>query len=299
MSGITARVRHMNSARGILMMITAMFMFSFIDAQAKVLSQHLPVLQIAWARHFGLLIVVAVFFWPRNGRAVLRSSRPGLQVLRGVMVVSSTVLFLVAISFVPLADAVAVSFVAPLVVTALGSLLLKERAGIRRWIAVLVGFAATIIIIRPGMGVLHPAALLVLGAASLFGLYQIMARFLSDTDDAATTLSYTAITGAVILTLALPFVWVWPDSLLHAAMLAGLGLWAAAAELAVIKAFEAAPGAVVAPFQYTMIVWATIYGFVLFADLPDAWTLAGAAILVATGLFSFFREAPTAGTASG
>ena len=120
-----------------------------------------------------------------------------------------------------------------------------------------------------------------------------MARFLSDTDDASTTLSYTAITGAILLTLVVPFVWVWPASPLDAAMLAGLGLWAAAGEFAVIKAFEAAPGAVVAPFQYTSIVWATFYGFVLFADLPDAWTLVGAAILIASGLYTLRRESRT------
>ena len=171
MSGITARARGTNNARGILLMIVAIFMFSFLDAQAKYLSQHLPVLQIAWARNFGLLIVVAVVFWPRHGRAVLRSSRPGLQLLRGIMVVLASVLFLIALSLVPLADVVAVSFVAPLVVTAMSSVILKERAGARRWIAVLVGFAATMIIIRPGLGVLHPAAFLALGSASLFGLY--------------------------------------------------------------------------------------------------------------------------------
>ena len=280
----------MDSTRGILMMILAFFMFSLVDAQAKYLSQHLPVLQIAWARFFGILVVVAVIFWPRHGRAVLRSGSPRLQLFRGALVVCSTVLFLIAIKFVPLADAVAVSFVAPMVVTALSSLLLKERAGARRWIAVLIGFAATIIIIRPGLGVLHPAAFLVIGAASCFGLYQIMVRFLSDTDDASTTLSYTAITGAVILTVVLPFVWVWPASVLEAAIFASIGLWAAVAEFAVIKAFEAAPGSVVAPFQYTMIIWATIYGFLLFGDLPDGWTIVGAAILVATGIYSFHRE---------
>ncbi len=289
----------MNSAFGIVMMITAMFMFSLLDAQAKYLSQSLHVLQIAWARHFGLLIVVAVVFWPRHGRAVLRTTRPGLQLLRGVMVVSSTVLFLIAIKFVPLAEAVAVSFVAPFVVAALGGLLLKEQAGIRRWVAVLMGFAGTMIVIRPGFGVLHPAAFLVLGAASLFAGYQILARFMSDADNAGTTLSYTAIAGAAVLTLVVPFVWVWPATPLEAAMLAGLGLWGAAAEFAVIKAFEAAPGAVVAPFQYTMIIWATFYGFIVFADIPDVWTIVGAAVLIATGLYSFYQERPRTRVVSG
>lgn len=291
MTEIGVRVRGMNNGRGILLMLTAMFMFSLLDAQAKLLSQSLPVMQITWARHFGLMVVVALVFWPRHGRRVLRSSRPALQMLRGLMVLGSSVLFLVAISFVPLADAASVAFVAPLLVTGLSGLLLKERAGRRRWIVVVIGLAATLIIIRPGMGVLHPAVFLVLGAASMFALYQIMTRIMSDTDDAATTLSYTAIVGAVIMTAIVPFVWVWPASGRELAMLAGLGLWAAIAEFAVIKAFETAPGAVVAPFQYSMIVWATFYGFTLFGELPDGWTLLGAAILIATGLFSYYRDA--------
>lgn len=292
MTEIGVRVRGMNNGRGILLMLTAMFMFSLLDAQAKLLSQSLPVMQITWARHFGLMVVVALVFWPRHGRRVLRSSRPALQALRGLMVLGSSVLFLVAISFVPLADAASVAFVAPLLVTGLSGLLLKERAGRRRWIVVVIGLAATLIIIRPGMGVLHPAVFLVLGAASMFALYQIMTRIMSDTDDAATTLSYTAIVGAVIMTAIVPFVWVWPASGRELAMLAGLGLWAAIAEFAVIKAFETAPGAVVAPFQYSMIVWATFYGFTLFGELPDGWTLLGAAILIGTGLFSYYRDAP-------
>ncbi len=292
MTGITVRARGMNNGRGILLMLTAVFMFSLLDAQAKLLSQSLPVMQITWARHFGLLVVVALVVWPRHGRRALRSSRPGLQILRGLMVLGSSVLFLVAISFVPLADAVSVTFVAPLLVTGLSGLLLKERAGRRRWIVVIIGLAATLIIIRPGLGVLHPAAFLVLGAASMFALYQIMTRIMSDTDDAATTLSYTAIVGAVIMTAIVPFVWVWPASGRELAMLAGLGVWAAGAEFAVIKAFETAPGAVVAPFQYSMIVWATFYGFTLFGELPDGWTLLGAAILIATGLYSYYRDAP-------
>lgn len=287
-----ARARGTHNTRAILLMLFAVFAFALIDVQAKFLSQHLPVMQIAWARHLGMLAVIALIFWPRHGRQVFRTRHPALQVLRGVFVVTATILFLIAIKFVPLADAVALTFIGPLLVTALSSVFMKEHAGLRRWLAVLAGFAATMIIIRPGAGVFHPAAFLALGAASMFAGYQLLGRVTSTADNAATTLTYTALVGAAVLTAVVPFVWQTPATLTHAAMLAGLGLWAAVAEFAIVKAFEVATGPTIAPFQYTMIIWATFYGFVFFGDLPDFWTLIGTAILVASGLYAFYRETP-------
>ena len=209
-------VRGDDRRRGIAFMVLAMFLFAFVDAQAKYLSERLPVLQIAWALHFGMFVAVAVVIWPRTGLAILRTRRPKLQLLRGVLVVLSSVLFLTAISFVPLADAVAVSFVAPLIITVLSALILREPVGLRRWLAVAVGFAGAVIVTRPGLGVIHPAAFLVVCSASAFALYQVLARMISDTEDVRTTLSYTVIVGAVILTVLLPFNWVWPASPLDA-----------------------------------------------------------------------------------
>ena len=292
-------VRGDDRRRGMAFMLLAAVLFSFVDAQAKYLSEHLPVLQIAWARHFGMFVAVAVVIWPRTGLAILRTRRPKLQLLRGVLVILSSVLFITAISFVPLADAVAVSFVAPLMVTVLSALILSEPVGLRRWLAVAVGFAGAMIVTRPGLGVIHPAAFLVAIAAAAFAFYQVVARLISDTEDVRTTLSYTVIVGAVILTALLPFNWVWPAGPLDAVILASIGLWAAGAEYAVLKAFVVAPGAVVAPLQYTMLVWSTLYGFLLFADLPDALTLVGAAVLIATGLYTYHREGKRAPALTG
>ena len=292
-------VRGDDRRRGIAYMVLAGVLFSFVDAQAKYLSETLPVLQIAWARHTGMFVAVVAVIWPRTGLAVLRTRRPKLQLLRGVLVVFSSVLFIAAISFVPLADAVAVSFVAPLLVTVLSALILSEAVGLRRWLAVGVGLVGALIVTRPGLGVIHPAAFLVVIAAAAFALYQVLARLISDTEDLRTTLSYTVIVGAVILTVLLPFNWVKPAGLLDTLILASLGLWAAGAEYAVLKAFIVAPGAVVAPLQYTMLVWGTLYGFLLFADLPDVWTLVGAAILIATGLYTYYREGKRAAVPTG
>ena len=281
--------RRSEGTRGILYMLLAMFLYSAVDAQAKYLSQHLPILEIAWFRQLGLLIGVFGIIAVR-GRAVLRTRRLGLQLLRGALVVSSSILFILAVSYVPLADAVAVSFVAPLIVTMLGAVLLRERVGIRRWLAVIVGFTGAMIVLRPGMGVLHPAALLVLGAAALFACRQVLSRFLSDTDHVTTTLVYTAIAGSALVSIPLPFVWKTPESLLHIAMLASIGILAAVGEFLVIKALEVAEAVVVAPVQYTMLLWSTGYGYLLFADLPDGWTIVGSLIVVGSGIYTFHRE---------
>jgi len=149
-----------------------------------------------------------------RGAAILRTRRPALQVIRGGLAASSATLFIVAVSFVPLADAIAVSFVAPFIVTVLGALVLREPVGIRRWSAVTIGFLGTMIVIRPGMGVIHPAVMLVVLAAILFALRQILSRVLSGTDRIETTVAYTALVGSLLLTMPLPFVWRWPATTL-------------------------------------------------------------------------------------
>ncbi|MGF1626020.1 MAG: DMT family transporter [Alphaproteobacteria bacterium] len=282
-------MRRSESGRGIAYMLLAMFLMAAVDAQAKYLSQSLPVLQVAWFRQLGLFLgvlgIIAV-----HGVGVLATRRPALHALRGTLAVGSSILFIVAITYVPLVDAVAVSFVAPLVVTVLGALVLREPVGIRRWLAVIVGFAGAMIVLRPGLGVVHPAALLVLAAAVLFAARQVLSRVLSDTEGILTTLAYTAITGTALLTLSLPFVWQTPQTWTQIALLASMGALAGIGELFVIKALEVAQAVVVAPVQYTMLLWSTGYGYLLFADLPDLWTLVGSLVVVASGIYTFQRE---------
>ncbi|NNG04119.1 MAG: DMT family transporter [Inquilinus sp.] len=270
-------------------MAAGMFLFSAVDTQAKFLTETLHPIQIVWTRQLGLLIGVVVLLALR-GVAVLRTRHPGLQIVRGGLAASSATLFIVAVSFVPLADAVAVSFVAPFIVTVFGALVLREPVGLRRWAAVTIGFIGTLIVIRPGLGVIHPAVALVLLAATLFALRQILSRVLSGTDRTATTVAYTALVGSLMLTVPLPFVWRWPTTTLEVALLAGIAVLAALAELLVIKALEVAQAVVVAPVHYTLLIWGTMYGYLVFSQLPDLWTWAGALIIVATGLYTLHRE---------
>ena len=266
-----------------------MFLFSAVDTQAKFLTETLHPIQIVWSRQLGLLIGVLILLAVR-GVSVLRTRHPGLQILRGCLAASSAALFIAGVSFVPLADAVAVSFVAPFIVTVLGALTLREPVGLRRWAAVAIGFLGAMIVIRPGLGVIHPAVMLVLAAAALFALRQILSRVLSGSDRTMTTIAYTALVGSLVLTGPLPFVWQWPTETIEIVLLASIAILAALAELLVIKALEVAQAVVVAPVQYTLLLWGTMYGYLVFSQLPDLWTWVGALIIVATGFYTLHRE---------
>ncbi|MEZ5668203.1 MAG: DMT family transporter [Alphaproteobacteria bacterium] len=281
--------RRKDSGLGIAYMACCFLVFSTIDTMSKYLVQELPVLQVAWTRQLGLLLGVMPLLLLR-GRTLLQTTRPLLQCVRGLLTIGSSVLFIFAIRFVPLADALAVSFIAPLVVTILGATLLGETVGIRRWTAVAVGFVGAIIVVRPGMGVVHPAALLVLVAASMFAGRQVITRLLGDRDGNMTTMAYTAIAGVVALSLPLPFVWQTPSSALAIGLLAAIAALGAVGEYLAIKALEVAEAVVVAPTQYTLLIWGTVYGYAVFGDLPDGWTVAGAAIIVASTAYTFYRE---------
>jgi drug/metabolite transporter (DMT)-like permease len=198
-------------------------------------------------------------------------------------------LFVAGVSVMSLVDTTSILLTNPLIVTALSVPLLGEKVGPRRWACVAAGCVGALIIIRPGFGVMQWAALLPLGAACCFALFQIITRRLSQTDAPLTTLFYTISVGTPVTTLIMPFVWVMPDWqgwLLMAAM----GLIGGVSHFTLIKAFATAPAAVVSPFTYTNLLWATVFGFIIFGELPDRWTVIGALIIVVSGLYAFFRE---------
>lgn len=277
------------SGPGILLMTGGMFLFGAVDALAKLLTAGLDPIQIAWARQGGLLVVVLPMLLVR-GRSILHTKRPGLQILRGTIAGVSPVLFISALNYVELADAIAVAFVAPFMVTVMGGLLLGEPVGAKRWIAVSIGFLGALIVIRPGLGIVHPAVGLVFIAAAMFAVRQIMSRTLSQSDPIETTICYTALAGVGVLTIPVIFVWTWPipgDTLL---LLACVALLAAGGEMMVIKALEIAEAVVVAPMQYTLLLWGSLYGYLLFGTVPDLWTWVGAGVIVVSGLYAMRLE---------
>lgn len=265
-----------------------MLLFVSMDTIAKYLTQFYPVVQVAWGRFFFHGVWVMLYLGPRL-RQLAIANRPGLQVLRGGCLLATTVLFFAGLHLLPLANASALMLVGPLMVTALSVPLLGEFVGPRRWASVAVGFVGALIIIRPGSGVFQMAALLPLAAASFYALYQIATRKLSTLDQPLTTLLYTVSVGVPVTTLALPWFWVTPD-LGGWLLMISVGLLGGLSHFTLIKAFGHAPAAVLTPFSYSNLVWATLLGFLVFSELPDYWTVLGAVIIVSSGLYIFHRE---------
>lgn len=275
-------------AVAILLILGTMAIFVTTDTLAKYLMQTYSVAEVTWARFVFHMPVVLALMAAQRSRTVFRSRNLRNQIGRSVTQLASTLLFFLAIAYLPLATAVAIAFVQPLLVTALSVPLLGEKVGPRRWAAVVAGFAGALIIVRPGAG-MHWAALLPLCMAFTSGLNQVMTRRVAVLDQPATSLLYNAVLGVAVMSLAAPFDWRPPDGA-GWAMLAAVGLLGGAGHMLMILAFARAPASLLAPFSYTQLVWATLFGLVLFGDLPDRWTIIGAAVIVGSGLYVLYRE---------
>ncbi len=282
---------------GIFLMVGAMSVVPFMDSIAKELSDHIPILQVVWARyffHFCLILPVALL---RYGPKQLLPKQQSLQLLRGALLLASTILFFAALAKMPMADALALIFVSPLIVTTLSPWVLGETVGARRRIAVLVGFFGAMLIIRPGFGTIQWPALLALGAGIVFGLYFLATRRLAGSAPPLVTLTYTAAVGALVMSLTVPLVWVTP-SLLDLGAMALMGLIAACGHFLLIKSFDFASASLLAPFTYSEIIMTTLLGFVFFGDFPDRWTWAGITVIICSGVYISVRERATGATPS-
>jgi drug/metabolite transporter (DMT)-like permease len=273
---------------GILWMLSASLLFATQDAIVKYLSADYSLAQLVWARFALALAAIVVVTGPRL-RAILVTRRPGLQVVRGVLLLAMMGLFYASLGLIPLADATSILFLGPLIVATLSVPLLGEHVGPRRWTAVVIGFVGALIIVRPGQGAMEAAALMPLGAAFLFGFYQIVTRLLNRTDRPLTTLTYSALCATLVTSALVPFHWqADPDATAWVLMVA-LGVIGAISQFALIKAYEVAPAATVAPLFYVSLIWAVGYGYALFGDFPDLWTVIGALVITGSGLYVFHR----------
>ena len=214
---------------------------------------------------------------------MLRTDFPAMQLLRGVLLTAGTVLIIIAYRTMPIAEAQAISFIHPVLLTLLAVLFLGERVGPLGWIAVLLGFSGVLIIIRPGGGLFTPAALLPLGLALCYSSYQILTRMISRKEDSINSLFCVLLVGTLVMSLALPFSWVAPTSkgLFFFAL---IGMTSGLGHFTIIKALEYAPASLVAPIAYIQLLWISILGVLVFGDFPDFVTLAGIATVVAGGL---------------
>lgn len=274
--------------RGILLSLLATTVFAASDTTAKFLTASMPVVEIAWIRY---LVFVAFAAWlarsPDLGTLWPRSL--GLQVLRGLCVVGSAVLFVFGISSMQIAQASTISFISPLLITVLSIPILGEVVGARRWAATGAGLLGVVIVARPGPGGFQPGALFGVASSTCWALGLVITRKMAGSERPATTLLWSAAVGMLVLSLLLPFVFAWPTPSQWGLTLC-IGVLSSAGQWLVVLAHRLAPASVLAPFSYSQLIWATLAGWLVFGNLPDEWTLVGAAIIIASGLYTAHRE---------
>jgi drug/metabolite transporter (DMT)-like permease len=275
---------------GIALMCGAVGCFSFLDASAKYLGRHMDVLEVVWARYaFGFILALA---WsnPLRRPDIMRSTRPALQIGRSTLLLGSTTLNFFAIKYLQLDQALAITFATPFMVAALSGPVLGEWVGARRWAAIAVGFLGVLVVTRPGLGAIHPAALLSAAGAACYAVYALTTRILARTDSNETTLFYSNLVGAVVMAPVVAAVWTTPGSLLIGSLMLAAGALASLGHFLLIVAHRLAPASVLSPFMYSQLAWTVTLGYVVFADVPNHWTMAGAGLIVASGIYLLHRE---------
>jgi drug/metabolite transporter (DMT)-like permease len=275
--------------RGIALILASTVFLGTSDATSKYLSATLPSIEIAWIRFLVFALVMLPAMIPGSPLYAMKTGRRGFQLTRGAALLGSSLFFISGLRYLPIAEASATSFVSPLFVTALSIVFLGESVGLRRWLATAVGLIGVLIILRPGSGAFHPAALFSIVSAMAWACTLIMTRMMSGTERAVTTMAYSALAGVAILSVLVPFVWVqpsWHDIFFGIV----IGVASTAGQWIVVLAFRYANASVLAPFSYTQLLWVSFLGFLIFGEVPDIWTVTGAGIIVASGLYTAHRE---------
>tara|TARA_B100001121_G_scaffold145681_1_gene127339 strand:+ start:720 stop:1574 length:855 start_codon:yes stop_codon:yes gene_type:complete len=275
--------------KAILFNLLAWVMLPIMDGIAKYLSSDLPVLQITWARYFFTVfftLPIMFFFFKKN---LVWTSQPKLQFLRGLILLIANICFFYSISVISLAKALTLAFIAPLIVTAFSPFFLGEKVGYRRWLAVIIGFLGTLVVIRPGFVEINLASIAALITGIMYGFYLIITRKLSSSDNPLLTLLLTGVVGVIIISLIMPIVWVQP-SFTQWSLMASVGIFACIGHFFLILSLKYADASKLAPFSYFEIITNIIIGFYFFGDFPDKWTFLGLTIIVSAGIYIFRRE---------
>jgi len=275
---------------GIALMCGAVALFACLDTTAKYLNPHMSSLQIAWARYSSAFVLTLIVSNPLTHPALLRSKRLKLQITRSLLLVASTALNFVALRWLQLDEALSIIFTFPFIVAIVSGPMLGEWIGWRRWSAICVGFGGVLLITRPGFGGMHPAALITLVGTICYGFYAVITRIVSRVDSNQTSLFYANFIGALVMLPVIPFVWTTPESWPIALMMLGTGVLGSAGHFLLISGHRLAPAAVLSPFVYTQLIWVVILGYWVFDHVPNRWTMAGAAIVIGSGLYLLYRE---------
>ncbi|WP_246742802.1 DMT family transporter [Rhodomicrobium vannielii] len=277
---------------GIGFMLTAVSFFAFLDTSAKFLGtiEHIPVVEIIWVRFLMNAVLIVVMLGPRGVMRAAPSKKPGQQILRSALLLATTAFNFAALQFLQLDQTSTIYFLAPFFVAALAGPLLGEWVGWHRLAAICVGFTGIIFVTKPGFGGIHWAVALALGSVFCHSLYSLWTRYLARFDAPRTTLVYTPLAGAVIMAPVALWNWQMPPDALAWGILLSMGLLGGMGHWFLILAHDRAPAPVIAPFTYINLLLVTCLGYLVFGDVPDIWTLVGAAIIVASGIYLLFRE---------
>ena len=271
--------------------MTAIFLISVVDTVCKVFTKDLHSIQLVWGYFVGINLTLWVFFLLKGEKFsnLRRTERPLLQIIRPAFLVCSISSLFIGLTYLPIAEATVIGFVAPLFITALSVPILKEHVDIHRWSAVSIGLVGVIIIIRPGGDLWHLASVMPLLGALFFALFQIITRLLAATERTHATLFYTGLGGLAWSSLIVPFVWVTP-SITHIFVFLSTGAMGAMAHLCMISAFDRAEASLLAPYNYTKLIWVSVLGYLIFNDVPSLDMWIGAIIIVSAGFYVLYRE---------
>lgn len=276
---------------GVLVFTLGLCLIALADAMAKVMGESMQSPQVVWLYLVSVLSALLVYMavTRQDFRRLAKTKKPGLQVARGLSILASLTFIFAALQFLPLAEATVINFTGPLFMVALAGPMLGEKVGWRRWVAVVVGLAGAMIVVRPGSEVFQWAALLPIGSAMFFALFQLLTRKIAGHDGTMTTLFYTQVIGSAGALLAAPFFWT-PLSLYQICFAGLAGAVGLAAHICMFNAFRLADASLLAPINYTRIVTSVLLGYWIFGDLPDFYTILGGAVIVGSGLFVIYRE---------
>jgi drug/metabolite transporter (DMT)-like permease len=275
---------------GITLMCGAVALFACLDTTAKYLNTQMDPLEIAWGRYTSAFVLTLIVSNPLTHPALLRTKRLALQITRSVLLAGSSVLNFLALRWLQLDEALSIIFTFPFIVAIVSGPMLGEWLGWRRWSAICVGFGGVLLITRPGLGGMHPAAFISLAATICYGFYAVITRIVSRVDSNQTSLFYANFIGALMLLPVIPFVWTTPENWLIAFMLMGTGVLGSAGHFLLIAGHRIAPASVLSPFVYTQLIWVVILGYLVFDHVPTVWTMAGAAVVIGSGLYLLYRE---------
>lgn len=274
--------------RAITLAVLAIFCFTCMDVCVKFISPITGAMPALWARYTVQMLLVLILVAPRL-RSVVRSHYPKLQITRSILLMMATFFYFLALGRIGLAEAAAVMSLNPMLITMGGAIFLGEALGQRRIAAIVVAMIGAFIIIRPGTDVFSPVALLPLCAATCFAAYTLITRRIGPDENVWTSLFYTGLVGTGILSLIVPFYWQ-PLTLKAVALMGLIGLFGATGQMLLIRALSMAEAGLLAPFNYSGLVFSILFGLFLFAEVPDAWTVFGALVIVGAGLYVWHRE---------